>query len=229
MKKSKAILMALCAVLLVAASVMGTLAYLTSTDEVVNTFTVGNVAITLDEVQVNANGTPVEDAARVRENTYKLLPGHTYTKDPTVHVTTGSEDCYLFVKVVNEIAAIEDPSNTIASQMTANGWAVVDADNGIYVYGTAAAPTAVSANRDVVVFENFTILGTVTNDQLAGHPVDPDHPDGELVPGYEGAKVVVTAYAVQKDGFENEPASYIWGETFGKTATTPTTDPAVAG
>ena len=214
MKKSKAILMALCAVLLVAASVMGTLAYLTSTDEVVNTFTVGNVAITLDEVQVNANGTPVEDAARVRENTYKLLPGHTYTKDPTVHVTTGSEDCYLFVKVVNEIAAIEDPSNTIASQMTANGWAVVDADNGIYVYGTAAAPTAVSAGQNKKVFDNFTISGSVDNDTLAA---------------YNGETIVIDAYAVQKDGFENEPASYIWGETFGKTATTPTTDPAVAG
>ena len=214
MKKSKAILMALCAVLLVAASVMGTLAYLTSTDTVTNTFTVGNVAITLDEVQVNANGTPVEDAARVQENTYKLLPGHTYTKDPTVHVTTGSEDCYLFVKVVNEIAAIEDPSNTIASQMTANGWAVVDADNGIYVYGTAAAPTAVSAGQNKKVFDNFTISGSVDNDTLAA---------------YDGETIVIDAYAVQKDGFENEPASYIWGETFGKTATTPTTDPAVAG
>lgn len=204
MKKSKAILMALCAVLLVAASVMGTLAYLTSTDTVVNTFTVGNVAITLDEVQVNANGTPVEDAARVQENTYKLLPGHTYTKDPTVHVTTGSEDCYLFVKVVNEIAAIEDPSNTIASQMTANGWAVVDADNGIYVYGTAAAPTAVSAGQNKKVFDNFTISGSVKNDTLAA---------------YDGETIVIDAYAVQKDGFTGQSASYIWGETFGKTTT----------
>lgn len=204
MKKSKAILMALCAVLLVAASVMGTLAYLTSTDTVTNTFTVGNVAITLDEVQVNANGTPVEDAARVQKNTYKLLPGHTYTKDPTVHVTTGSEDCYLFVKVVNEIAAIEDPSNTIASQMTANGWAVVDADNGIYVYGTAAAPTAVSAGQNKKVFDNFTISGSVDNDTLAA---------------YDGETIVIDAYAVQKDGFTGQSASYIWGETFGKTTT----------
>lgn len=229
MKKSKAILMALCAVLLVAASVMGTLAYLTSTDSVTNTFTVGKVAITLDEAKVGTDGTPVQGAARVDANEYHLLPGHTYKKDPTIHVATDSEDCYLFVKVENGIAAIEDPSKTIAAQMDAKSWAVVDPVNGIYVYGPAAAPTAVSANRDVVVFENFTILGTVTNDQLAGHPVDPDHPDGELVPGYEGAKVVVTAYAVQKDGFENKDASYIWGETFGKTATTPTTDPAVAG
>ena len=97
MKKSKAILMALCAVLLVAASVMGTLAYLTSTDTVVNTFTVGKVEITLDEADVNADGTPVQGADRVDANEYHLLPGHTYAKDPIVHVDADSEDCYLFV------------------------------------------------------------------------------------------------------------------------------------
>ena len=44
-KTKKALLLSLCAVMLVTASVLGTMAYLTSTDEVVNTFTVGNVAI----------------------------------------------------------------------------------------------------------------------------------------------------------------------------------------
>lgn len=39
--KSKALLLTLCAVLLVAASVLGTMAYLTSTDTVTNTFTIG--------------------------------------------------------------------------------------------------------------------------------------------------------------------------------------------
>lgn len=41
--KSKALLLTLCAVLLVAASVLGTMAYLTSSAEVKNTFTVGKV------------------------------------------------------------------------------------------------------------------------------------------------------------------------------------------
>ena len=225
MKKSKAILMALCAVLLVAASVMGTLAYLTSTDTVTNTFTVGNVKITLDELDVDRDtntddNVTVGDVTRDKANEYKLLPGHTYTKDPTIHVVAGSEDCYLFVKVVNEIAAIEakdtDTSKTsIAAQMEAKGWDVVDATNGIYVYAdTQGNPVAVPAGDSVVIFDNFTISGSVDNDTLAA---------------YDGETIVIDAYAVQKDGFENEPASYIWGETFGKTATTPTTDPAVAG
>lgn len=55
--KTKALLMSLCAVLLVAASVLGTMAYLTDSKDVKNTFTVGNVAIKLDEAKVDENGT----------------------------------------------------------------------------------------------------------------------------------------------------------------------------
>ena len=97
--KSKALLLTLCAVLLVAASVMGTMAYLTSTDTVENTFTVGNVKITLDEAKVNTDGTLATPAERVKANEYKLLPGHTYTKDPTVTVKAVSESSYVRMKV----------------------------------------------------------------------------------------------------------------------------------
>lgn len=97
--KSKALLLTLCAVLLVAASVLGTMAYLTSTDTVTNTFTVGKIEIKLDEAKVNADGIPVEGAARVTANSYKLMPGNTYTKDPTVTVLNGSEASYVRMKV----------------------------------------------------------------------------------------------------------------------------------
>ena len=97
--KSKALLLTLCAVLLVAASVLGTMAYLTSSAEVKNTFTVGKVEIKLDEAKVTADGIPVEGAARVTENSYKLMPGNTYTKDPTVTVKAGSEASYVRMKV----------------------------------------------------------------------------------------------------------------------------------
>lgn len=97
--KSKALLLTLCAVLLVAASVLGTMAYLTSSAEVENTFTVGKVEIKLDEAKVTADGIPVEGAARVTANSYKLMPGTTYTKDPTVTVLKGSEESYVRMKV----------------------------------------------------------------------------------------------------------------------------------
>ena len=95
----KPLLTLCCALLLVAAGVFGTLAYLTGTDTVNNTFTVGNVKITLDEAKVNTDGTPVVGADRVKTNEYHLLPGHTYTKDPTVTVKTGSDASYVRMKV----------------------------------------------------------------------------------------------------------------------------------
>lgn len=205
--KTKALLMSLCAVLLVAASVLGTMAYLTDSKDVKNTFTVGNVAIKLDEAKVDENGTQVVDkdgnpVARVTENEYKLLPGHTYTKDPTVHVDANSEDCYLFVKVDNQITAIEaDGNTTVAAQMAAKGWKAVEGKDGIYVYvGTTAAPVAVKANDNVTVFEQLVIAGTVNGDTLKT---------------YENKTITVTAYAVQKDGFEGKTADQIWSAAFG--------------
>ena len=137
--RSKALLLTLCAVVLVVATVFGTMAYLTSTDEVNNTFTVGNVEIKLDEAKVDANGGAVTPAERVKANTYKLMPGHPYTKDPTVHVTANSEDSWIFVKVENGIAAFEAATSTeeggyktIADQITANGWAELDGASGVY-------------------------------------------------------------------------------------------------
>lgn len=205
MKKSKVLLTLVCAVLLVAASVMGTLAYLTSQDSVTNTFTVGNVAITLDETDVD-DSTP--NANRDKANSYKLMPGHEYTKDPIVHVDDASEDCYLFVKVTNEITAIEDSTSTVASQMAAKGWKAVDDQTGLYVYvGTAAdatAPLAVTKSTNVTVFEKVKVAGTVDNTTLAG---------------YANKTITVTAYAVQKDGFEDKTAAEIWTATFGAPTT----------
>lgn len=197
--KTKALLMSLCAVLLVAASVLGTMAYLTDSKDVKNTFTVGNVTITMDETDVDGS-TPNKE--RDQANSYKLLPGHTYTKDPIIHVDANSEDCYLFVKVDNQIAAIEANGNTtVAAQMAAKGWKAVEGKDGIYVYvGTTAAPVAVKANDNVTVFEQLVIAGTVNGDTLKT---------------YKDKTITVTAYAVQKDGFEGKTADQIWSTAFG--------------
>lgn len=191
-KTSKALLLSFCAVLLVTATVLGTMAYLTSQDQVVNTFTVGHVDITLDEKDVD-DSTP--NADRDRANAYKLMPGHQYEKDPVVHVDANSEDCYLFVKVANEIAAIE-ADTTVADQMAAKGWVAVDGAAGVYVYTTDKTnPAVVAKGTNVPVFETFTIAGTVDNTTLAA---------------YANKTITVTAYAVQADGFANKTAFEIW-------------------
>lgn len=196
-KKTKALMLVLCAVLLVTASVLGTMAYLTSTDKVVNTFTVGKVAITLDEAKVDPDGTAVTPAERVKGNAYHLLPGHTYTKDPTVHVQANSEDSFIFVKVENGIANYE-AGTTIAAQIAENGWTALNGVENVY-YKTYTKSAEIT---DLPVFGNFTIA---------------DHADAADSWNNFSAetKVTVTAYAVQQDGFASAAAA--WGETFGAT------------
>lgn len=154
------------AALLVSASVMGTMAYLTAqTGEVSNVFTVGNVNIKLDEAPVDANGVKLT-GERVTSNTYKLIPGKTYSKDPMVTVLDGSEECYVYVKVENGIASLNlesdaDGDETIAAQIAVN-WTPVGGN--VYRYNET-----LTAGETAVVFENFTIddtadISKVTND-----------------------------------------------------------------
>lgn len=186
--KKKIVTLLACAVLLVVGSVMGTMAYLTSQDDVVNTFTVGKVAITMDETDVDDS---TADAERDKANTYKLMPGKEYIKDPIIHVGATSEDCWLFVKVENEIAAIEG-DNTVAAQMGKDAnWTLVE-DN-VYAY-----KAIVAAGTDVTVFNTFEIADTITNDVLAG---------------YEGKTIKVTAYAVQAEGFGTYDAAWASAKT----------------
>lgn len=192
-KLRKALLLVCSAMLLVSITIGATVAFLQDvTTAVTNTFTVGSVSLEngLDEAKVDLYGVPVEDAARVTENTYKLIPGHTYTKDPTVHVAAGSEECYLFVTVNNDIVEIED-ATTIADQMTAKGW--VELEGNVYYYNTTV--DAREEKKDVIVFESFKIKG------------DAD------VSTYAGKTVTIQAYAVQADGFTDAAAA--WEATFG--------------
>lgn len=92
--KKKIVALCLCVALAVVAIGGATLAYFTDTDEAKNTFTVGNVEIKLDETNVDD---PQGD--RVQENSYKLIPGVSYVKDPTITVLEGSEPCYVRMKV----------------------------------------------------------------------------------------------------------------------------------
>lgn len=206
MKKTLTVIIAL--VLVVVMSVAGTVAYLTSSDTVTNTFTVGNVQIKLDEAKANLDGTLVEGADRVKANSYKLIPGHTYNKDPMVTVLKGSESSYVKMTVTftkaSELDAIFAPNG---AEMTSifNGY---DSANWIYKGNTedtvkntrtyefwykeaVAAPTADVALD--ALFDSITVPGTITKEQLAT---------------IEGMTITVNAYAIQADGFANEEAAW---------------------
>lgn len=221
--RGKAALAMISATLLICASVMGTMAYLTSqATEVRNTFTVGeNVTIILDEAKVDQNG--VADAetdtdgetVRVNANSYKLMPGHSYTKDPTVHVT--GEDCYVFVKVENDISTLEKIGDTtIAKQMESKGWQPVTGAYNVYYYSEAKgegenktySPKIAKKGVDLTVFERFTLKDDLTSDNLEGFAAETDKDTGKITAGSKD--IVINAYAIQADGFADKTAEQIW-------------------
>ena len=134
MNKKKLGLMAASVALIASAVLFGTLAYFTDSESVANTFTVGNIDIQLDEAVVNNYGEPMNgnnvvngyidangnivdnapvvdrtqdpaDATEKEGNSYKLVPGRTYVKDPTMTVVAGSEPAY--VRMLVTISHIE--------------------------------------------------------------------------------------------------------------------------
>lgn len=89
MTKKRFVAILLCVTLVALAAIGATFAYLTDTKTVDNTFTMGNVAIKLDETNVND-----PEGARVTSNAYNVYPGAVVTKDPIVH-NTGKNAAYI--------------------------------------------------------------------------------------------------------------------------------------
>lgn len=193
----KILLAAVAVVLIVVISVSATFAYLTSQDVAENTFTVGNIEITLDETDVDEYGQPVAGAARVEENDYKLLPGHTYTKDPTVTVLKGSEEAYVRVLVkVSNIKALESALGvspftleSISKDVDTANWEYIGiTDDGAFEYRYKKSPVDASGENKVLepLFKTITIPGEVDKESLA-----------EL----EGLKIDIVAQAIQAKTF----------------------------
>lgn len=209
--KKKTIALALVLVMAFGATMGGTFAYLTSTTEVVkNTFTIGKVAIALDEADVDLYGDPIEDAERVYGNEYKLIPGHTYTKDPTVTVKAGSEDSY--VRMIVTINCADALASIFGAdflpQDYVNGWdaetwvstgnVIANDNNLVYefwykdvVKADAETDTALEA-----LFTEFTMPSDIDADDLAS---------------LEDLEINVIAHAIQADGFDTaEEAWAAW-------------------
>ena len=190
-----------CAVVLVAGSIAGTIAYLTSTAQVTNTFTVGNVKITMVESLTNEYGEKTSGTTD-DGNEYKIIPGHTYAKDPKITVENGSEDCYLFVKVVNGISTYEVGAavgDTIAEQLEANGWKLVAGKTDVWYYAkTNPNGDSVTANTEVPTFATFTVANDADVTSLSDAQID-------------ALDIIVTAYAIQSNGLTDANAAWTAG------------------
>lgn len=166
MKKTY-ILLTIAAILLVILGAEVTVAYLvSSSNKVENTFTVGSVGITLTET----TGTQ-----------YKLIPGATVAKDPTVTVIGGSESCWLFVQVEK----IGDFDGFCSFEMD-DGWAALAGHSGIYY-------------RQVERSDQDTAFPVLKNNRILIH----DSLTEELLNALaEYPTLKLTAYAAQSEGLE---------------------------
>lgn len=239
-KMKKIALIAVCAMLLVCVTIGATVAYLTSTDKVENTFAVGKVKITLDEAQVDTEGNPVPgtDAnpnPRVKENSYKLMPGHTYTKDPTVTVKSPSEESYVRLKVTfnnaadiialctdpefaDEITGVENafPLIRMVNFVEANAakWDGIIPDNMVDTEDMLADAKYFVKDGDTLTYY-FYYKGTVaapTDDMklpvLFDEITVPEWVTGDQLDALNNFKITAVAEAIQADGFADADAAW---------------------
>ena len=132
-----------------------------------NTFTVGNIDIGLSETTGSE---------------YKMVPGTTIAKDPTVTVEAGSEDCYLFVK-------LDESENfkTFLTYVMAEGWTELESEAGVYYRKVASSDIA--QEFGVLKDNTVSVLNTVTKAMMDGLTETKAYPT-----------LTVTAYACQSEG-----------------------------
>lgn len=182
----KVILSVAAIALIVCCAVGGTLAWLTATTTpVVNTFTCGDINITLAETTTD----------------YKMVPGRKIAKDPKVTVEAGSEDCWLFVKIEKNSVYdtyLEDYAVATGWTQLMNGTTPV---TGVY-YRLAKAGDAfyVLAGDGTGTLKNgyVTVKDTVNKTQI----------EALKVTGATAPTLTFTAYAVQKDNVETALAAW---------------------
>lgn len=173
--KKKTLALVLALTLLVAGVVGGTLAWLTDqTAEVKNTFTVGDINIGLTETTAD----------------YKMVPGNTIAKDPTVTVKANSEACWLFVKVTES-----ENLDTFITYAIAEGWTALPDVNGVYYREVPAS--AADQTFSVLTDDAVTVKSDVTRTMLETAKTD-------------APTLTFQAYAIQKDHFATAAAA--WAE-----------------
>lgn len=169
-------LFTLALVLVVAvASVGGTIAWLTATTETVtNTFTTSDISIEL---------------AETTGASYKIVPGATVNKDPKATVKSGSEKCYLYVKITNNLVL---SNNTVATyNIDTTNWTLVGESGNTKLYCYNGIVDASSGDVVKPIFTQVTYADTITKDNMTD---------------LANKTIVLQAYAHQSDHTTKEVA-----------------------
>lgn len=200
----------------------------------------------MDEAKVDGNGNAIDkqgkrvtnlaDAERVPGNAYKLLPGHTYTKDPTVTVLAPSVESYVRMKVTfNKASALiamctdpefaEDgptgvenafPLIRMVKFMEANAakWDGIIPDNMVDTEDMLADAKYFDAKNDTLTYYfyyNEAVAAPTENvvlPTLFDKITLPEWVTGDQLKALQGFEINVVAEAIQADGFENADAAW---------------------
>ncbi len=208
MKKIVAIVLAMA--LVAVAAVGATMAYLTDTKSVTNTFTMGDVKITLDETDVKN-----PEGARVTSNAYDIYPGAVVTKDPIVH-NVGKNGAYIRATVnvsnwMNLVGAYypefgihfgeegyEAALNLLVGEL-GEGWSVVGVEAGdVFTIGQFDA-------KFVLKYDGTLAPGADTTAMFQAVTI-PAGIDNANTESFKEVKVV--AQAIQADGFDTWEAAF---------------------
>lgn len=208
MTKKRFVAILLCVTLVALAAIGATFAYLTDSKTVNNTFTMGNVAIKLDETDIK---NPTGD--RVTSNEYNVYPGAVVKKDPIVH-NTGKNAAYIRATInvenwMNNCAAyypefgIAYPSAGYEQSLLllvdalGNGWSIVGVETGKpFELGNFSAKfilkydgTLASGADTTAMFNNVKVPAGIKN-------------------GNDFGAITVVAQAIQADGFDTWEAAF---------------------
>ena len=210
MTKKRFVAILLCVTLVALAAIGATFAYLTDTKSVNNTFTMGNVAIKLDETNVNdPNGD------RVTSNAYNVYPGAVVKKDPVVH-NTGKNAAYIRATVnvsnwMNLVGAYyPDFKETFPNDgyKAALNLLVGELGEGWSVVGVEAGDTFTIGQFDakfILKYEGTLAAGADTTAMFQTVTI-PAGIDNANADSFKEVKVV--AQAIQADGFDTWEAAF---------------------
>ena len=222
MNKRKTLLLALAACMIAILAVGGTLAYFTAEETVTNTFTVGDVQITLTESKVTADRSKANpavtnslahgyfdaDGADERtitdgsEQAYETLqPGAFVHKDPMV-TNTGTNDAYIRVKVThNNVANMKKAANDYYDQL-------VEEINGCAIDHTYSATESGDSVTHVLLFTE-PLAADDTIEIFDRIPVPSEYDNVHMDEVFGDLEIVITAEAIQSTGFADAASAFV--------------------
>lgn len=162
----KKILITIVATVLVCACVVGgTVAWLMDTsDTVTNTFTVGDIKISLAETV---------------SNEFSMVPGDVLKKDPIITIDANSEDCWIYIEIIETYNVFVDEkyvnysltdvwnATAISTKTVENTVTTVYATNAVYAKKASSQTVQVFEGIDTYTTGAVTVNSGITKDDIA--------------------------------------------------------------